>query len=124
MELSGREEQLLLDQGELDEKQKVLKDAIKTYTTKKKKELHIEAEKAKDKAKADLEALRQYEGALHRTELRCIDWLKRVDRREREAFEEIRKDVEEVISPRQRMGLTLSGSLQWRSKNMGMKMWR
>ena len=95
LELSGREEQLLLDQGELDERQKVLKDAIKTYTTKKKKELHIEAEKAKDKAKADLEALRQYEGALHRTELRCIDWLKRVDRREREAFEEIRKDVEE-----------------------------
>lgn len=92
IELSERESSI---EEEEANREKSIKDAIKKYADKKKQELYIEAEKAKEKAKSDLEALQEYKTALHKTEFTIIDWLQRVDRKEREAFEEIRKGVEE-----------------------------
>ena len=98
-EIASREQTLSEKEQEFgakkDEFEKTVKAQIKKYSDKKKKELNAEAERAKEKARADLDALQEYKAALHRTELTIIDWLKRVDRKEREAFEEIRKDVEE-----------------------------
>lgn len=98
-EIAPKEAELIKWELEISEKEKeaekIAKDNIKKYSDKKKKELYIEAEKAKETARADLNALKEYKEALHRAELTIIDWMKRVDRKEREAFEEIRKDVDE-----------------------------
>lgn len=91
-ELSKRELELLTKEEEIIKKARY---DIEKYSEKKKKELYVEAEKAKETAKADLEVLQQYKIALHKTEFTIIDWLKRVDRKEQGAFEEIRRDVEE-----------------------------
>lgn len=78
-----------------DEHEKIAKQAIKKYADKKKKEIAVEAARETDKAKSDLIALKEYKEALHLTEFTIIDWLKRVDKKERTVFDEIRKDIEE-----------------------------
>lgn len=45
------------------------------------------------KIKSDKDMLLEYENALHKTECTIIDWLKRVDKKETAAFEEIRQGV-------------------------------
>lgn len=96
-EITNKEEELSKREKELSEKEegyeKKIKESIKKYSDKKKKELFTEAMREREKTRADLEALQEYETALRRTELTIIDWIKRVDRKEKEAFKEIQQDV-------------------------------
>lgn len=89
-ELEEREKILELKEGTYEQ---LVKDEVKKYTDKAKREIQIEKDRTIEKAKSDLNALKDYKEALFKAEFRILDWLKRVEKKEATVFSEIMEDV-------------------------------
>lgn len=89
-ELAEREKSL-----EVKEKayEQLVRDEVKKYTDKAKREIQIERDRTIEKAKSDLNALKDYKEALFKSEFRILDWFKRVEKKEAAIFSEIMEDV-------------------------------
>lgn len=92
-ELESIEAELEKKRSEMCSVEKECIDKIKSIAEKKKAEISKQLRALQEKQMQVDQAIKDFQHALVETECRSIDWLKRVDKKEIQAFEEIRSNV-------------------------------
>lgn len=92
-ELETLEKELEETRAEMSSIEKSCINKINSIAKKRKNEISLQLRELERKQTAFDQALKNFQAALVETEYRSIDWLKRVDKKEIQAFEEIRSNV-------------------------------
>lgn len=93
-ELDKRREAIEASEEAFKEKEKLYRAQVNAYIAKKMDKFRRDTFEAQENAQKSLDELREYQRALKRTEYTILDWLKRVDKKERTAFDEIASAVD------------------------------
>ena len=102
LEVSSKRDELEALKKELDETRKELNSVekacinkINSIAKKRKNEISVQLRQLEERQKSIDREIKNFQVALLETEYRSLDWLKRVDKREIQAFEEIRNNIDD-----------------------------